>query len=93
MSEEEILRADKELMLHALGCVSNVPKRRWGYRNYFAVDRHHYAIAGLERNVQRQWMKKICTAEFCSLEVYFVTRLGMEALQLPKAVINRVIAG
>lgn len=92
MTEEAVLLADKELMLHALGCVPNIKKCFWGYRNYFSADKSHYAIAGLERNVQRGWMRVLRPAgenSFIDFDLYQVTRLGMDHLGLSKSVIKR----
>lgn len=68
--------ADMDILRHMLGVGSHIPKKDWGYRNYFNAGPGHSDMPSLERLVAGG------LAEQCSSEYWRATNAGMRAIGL-----------
>ena len=76
---------DLDNLRHMLGVRSHIPRRQWGYRNFFAASETQ--IAQMERLVAAGYARKGIVSG--SLTYYHVTEAGCHAIGLHKAAIKR----
>jgi hypothetical protein len=84
---DDYLLEDPENLRHMLGIGKHIPKKDWGYRNYFA--------AGI---VDTESMERLVSIGYCirglkryGCQYYHATRLGCVAVGLNKPGIKRAL--
>ena len=78
---------DLEKLCHMLGKRSNIPKKNWGYRNFFAAKEGD--IESMERLVKAGLAKK--DLKRWGMQYYYATKEGCKAIGLHKAAIERAM--
>lgn len=83
----ELSENELEILRHMVGAKSHIPKRNWGYRNYFAAS-----------DCQKNDLKNLLSDGLITegkkrgdLTFYFCTKLGCEAIGPSKAATQRAL--
>lgn len=74
-SSEEIVK-DMDILRHTLGVGSHIPKRDWGYRNYFNAGDGHGDMPSLLRLCASGLMRRV------NPEYWMATEAGMRAIAM-----------
>lgn len=85
----ELTEKERALMAHTVGMVSNRPKGKWGYRNYFAASNGGENDKVMHDLIERGYIVQGHKGE--KLTYYHCTEAGMKAIGLHKAAIKRAL--
>jgi predicted mannosyl-3-phosphoglycerate phosphatase (HAD superfamily) len=75
---------DMNNLRHMLGVGSHIPKRDWGYRNYFNAGPGHHDMPSLERLVAAGLVEQFRTEYFRATDAG-MRAIGLTAKQIEKA--------
>lgn len=88
MYEKHAVVEDMNNLRHMLGIGSHIPKKDWGFRNYFNAGEGHSDMPSLLRLIAAGLVIRSSRPDY-----FHATRAGCEAVALPASKIKKALSG